>query len=276
MSDNNQQQQATFKPNALNESKLTLTGRKIDGAERPPSLRFGIVKNQPRIHIFTNAPGDEKSGSKMARMDSPTFFQLLEFMDEIVTAPNGTTFEIHNKTMEQGDNNRKELVVDSKTHLGKDNNGIIYLSVTGAGVTPIQFQFGSNRYHAFFRNGKPLERHELSASHCKAFRGLLTELIPHILQADHFTAPKGEYGGGGGGGYQKNNNWKGNNNYNKGGGGNNNYNKGGNNNYQKNNYNGGNRGGNDYGSRDTETAPAAAAPSGGGNDAFSFDDDVPL
>lgn len=238
------------KKNALDEYKLRLSGKPQQGATKPPSLAFSVVKNMPHIDVYTNVPNDKDNGRIKANMDAPTFFALLQLLDQAINSEGPVKFKIENKNFVWPKGERsKEPVTISTTVVGKGSDGRVFISVVAYDKSRpiIPFYFGPSSYHNIIDGeGNPMAEGEVSKAYARGYLRLLYNLVPSVLTAEYVEPePRQQNGGGNGGG-----NYRGGN----GGGG------GG--------YNGGNGGGNKWG--------GDSAPKESGGAADSWDDDFPM
>ena len=228
---------SNFKPkpipkNALSEYKLSLSCPPAQGATKPGTLRFSIVKNNPRIDVYTNVPNDKNYGNIRAAMDSQTCYALLELLKLAIDAPANTKWSIDNKNHTFYDGKPSEhAVLVSTTHVGRDKAGCVFIAITAKERPYLKFLFAPSEYHEVKGpDGAPMELSEVTTVYAKAYCQLMTNLMASVLDSKYVEPePKKDSGyqgnqgkQGGGGGYQNNN----------GGGG-----------YKKNNYQNNNGGG---------------------------------
>jgi len=199
------------KKNALDEGKLKIIGEPQNGSKRRPTLGWSIVKNHPRIDVWTNIDGDKNNGNIRAAMDSPTFFVLLTFLKQAIEAEPGFKQAVENMGYTWFQNKRsEETKVLSTTHIGKDKNGIVYISVVAHDRPKIKFDFRSGIYHKL-RNadGSDFTKEQDSIAYASAYLGLLSGLVPAVLEGEYVEPPPRDMngtGGNGGGGWKGNNN----------------------------------------------------------------------
>lgn len=143
-------------PTVLDERKLNLTARPVEKGAKPPSLKVGLYRQNPNITVFTNVNNGSGVTSIRAGMDAGTFATLIQWILYLAhpeTPPNQGEFE--NKKpipKEQRSDPSVKVAVASKTKIGKDDDGRIWISILDPN-TPnaprIQFYFGDNYYHSF-------------------------------------------------------------------------------------------------------------------------------
>lgn len=208
------------KPNALAEYKLRLIGKPVGGAGRAPTLSMVVVKNQPHIVVRTNVENDKNYGKIEAKLDTLTFFALIEEIERIAAGPNGTRTAISNMGHPFTNGQRsKEAKLDTRITVGKTGEGVVWIAVTSweQGRPVIQFSFTPSQYHNWANaDGTPLTEAEVSTRYAKAFTHSMSQLVPFILYSEH-VEPEQRNQGGGGGGQGGGGNW---NNNNSGGGNN--------------------------------------------------------
>lgn len=196
---------------ALNVWKLKLLAPLADGQTRNATLSVGVIRNNPRIDVFTQVPNDKDNGRISAPMDSPTMYALLEYIYEIADGPNDSRIAISNF---QG--RPSEKVKISTTIIGKDKEGKVYISVTADNRPKIKFVFAPSEYHVFSeKDGTPISEAKLSCIYAKTWAKLFHGLVINVL-SDFYEDTSPIQGNNNSGGYNSNksNNYK-SNNYNK-------------------------------------------------------------
>lgn len=240
----------TPKKIALDNFKLNLSSIEKNADDKPASLSWQFVGNNPRITVWSNEQADksQKHGGRLVcKLDLPNFFNLMEFI--LIAADHDGDYKmlINSKDFTFFNRERsKEPVITATAYVGKDKDGV-WISVTAPNRQRFRFGFGPNNFFEYVRgDGTPYTRAELSIPAAKAYVKLLSSVMAHLTVTE-YKEPEKKPPQNGGGGYQ--------------GGGN-----GGGNNYNNNrNQGNGNGGGNGGGGR----------PSGGG---FSEDNlnDIPF
>jgi len=239
-----------FKRSALDNTKLNLLTVNEEGTDA--RLIFGFINNAPRVTVFTNVKSDNKpetgNGRISANMDIPTFYMFLKDVEEIANGPNDVKIYYENYGHIYLNNERSEQPsVISELWVGKDNVGMVWMSVTAEGRPNLKFEFKLGSYHRIYKEGKAIsksnESKEVALAMVSAFRNIYSNvaiseyvdvaaLKREIKNAD--TGEKKSYNSNNdGGGYNKGYNNNGGYNKNNGGYNRNNgggYNKGYNNN----------------------------------------------
>lgn len=190
------------KKNALSEYNARLTGDPINGARRGPTLGFAVVKNNPQFELRTNVDGDKDYGRILGKVDSPTFFAILQALDEIVDKPNETkaVWAISAHRFINGQRS-KEPMLDSKIMIGKDKEGVVYIAVLSWDKDRpiVKFPFRPQSLHTVSHgDGTPWTAAEVSAAYAKGWVKMLHGIIPQILVAEYVEPPQREGGYNGG------------------------------------------------------------------------------
>ncbi len=241
-------------------NRLSLYGQATDGGQAP-RLYWGIFDGNPRIIVRTNVKEDaEKNfGQIIAPIDAFTAGVIAGILQECASAEPGWRQKISNKsTWLNGQS------FDTPTHIndiiiGKDSEGVMYISVHEDNRPNIRFFFGPSQWHTLVKaDGTPVSKAELSCIYAKGYANVVlgcistiigygsyvstfTDFDGHNNQAEKPTFTRGDNQGGNrqfnnnGGGYQKKQ-WNGG----QGGGG---YNRGGGQGGWQNRNNGGQQGG---------------------------------
>ncbi|MBE0438171.1 MAG: hypothetical protein IBX57_00195 [Gammaproteobacteria bacterium] len=169
---------------AFNDFKLKIIGPKQDGSERNPTLSVAVIKNQPRIDVYTNIPNAKDNGRISAPMDTYTFVVLLDELQRIIDGPADDFIKVTNRT-----GRPEDMRVLSTTIVGKDSSGKVYMSVTAQEQAKIKFVFGPTDYHSFARkDGTVPTDAELSIMYAKAFVDAIRQLTYNVKDT-YYTEP---------------------------------------------------------------------------------------
>lgn len=205
---------------ALDNSKLNLQAPNAAG--KMATLKFGFVNNNPRLTVWTNDPNDTTDNGKItAALNLPVFFDWLEIIKDAAMAENGFKAAIENKNYIFPGGKRSETpVVTSRLIAGKDENGLVYVSVTAHQRPNLKFVFKTDSYHSFKDGqGNEMDR-ALASKYCAlGFYNLMSRLYAHLAVSE-FVEIQPKQGGNGGGGFNRNGGGGGNFRGNGGGGGN--------------------------------------------------------
>ena len=219
--------------NALDHRKLNLSAPTPGHQGKFASLIWGFHANNPRITVYTNDPNDAGAdkgyGKIAANMDTPTMFAFTNLLNQVIDHEGEVKYKIENKNfIFPGGKRSEKPVVVSETWIGKDAQGVIWLSVSARDRPKIKFEFQPSDFHHFMNgDGTPFSKAEASKLWARGYVRILENLLPVLAVANYVEPPPKDGGQGGGG-------------YNRGGGGGNQGGGGG-------NYGGGNRGGNSGG-----------------------------
>ena len=204
---------------AFNEYKLRIMGPMQEGATRAPTLGVSVIKNNPRIDVYTNIQGDRDNGRISAPMDAVNFFALLVKLEDIIGGEPDVQVKIPCKTGAPGQQRLISTVVT-----GKDNQGRVFISVVAQDRPKIKFTFLPSDWHGLVhKDGTPYGEAEMSVVFARAWLRLMTQLVPNVMDT-YYTEPEPRDNSGDG--YNKGGYNKGKSNYNKGGS-NENYSDGG-------------------------------------------------
>ena len=139
-------------------SSLTMFAESPDGSySKRPKLTFAMADYGPRITVFTNGAGGDtdQRGIIPAPMDANCMVTLLAMLEDIAKGKPGNTRNIDNYTKPANG----EKIKLSETLVGKDEAGIVWISVTAPNRPLIRFKFLSTCDEV-----KPLEFHRFRSS----------------------------------------------------------------------------------------------------------------
>lgn len=206
------------KKNALDNSKLKMSAPSPTAPGKNAALVWSLVKNAPRITVFTGDPEEQNErmgwGKINANLDMPTFYVLMGLIKESLTAEPGWKMKIENKnfTFFGGKRSLTPEVV-SELHVGKDNSGRCWISVTAANRPKIQFFFNAPEFHSLYdAKNEPLSNGEVSKRYTAAYIRALELIMASVATSswEDPPPPKDRQGGGnfnrsgaGGGGGQR-------------------------------------------------------------------------
>lgn len=242
-------------PNPTKDYNLRVKGNFLEGGTRPTELSFEIWNGRPRVVAYSNKEGEFKENVITAGFNH---YDWNGFLDQLLAVADGNSegFLLDNMGFaeNEGGERSREMVPQSRIRVGRDENGVITLSV-GAGVDKFKadFKIVPDGFHRFMKLDKtPYTEQEASEM---AVRNVVATWRP--IMAVLASMPKNDKGDpvmgsvsttGASSGGQEKKPW--NNNNNQGGGGYQkkpwNNNQGGGGNYQKKQWNNNNQGGGGY------------------------------
>lgn len=214
------------KKNALSEYKVQLVGPTANGARFPASISISVVNNQPRLTVRTNVDGAKDYGRIMAKLDTPTFFAIIEAIDMARASQTEWKMAIKNMNHKWSKQNGRssEMSLESTTWVGKDKDGVVFIAITAQDAPNLKFVFSPTTYHnCVHADGSAWTEAEVSMLYSGSFIRWAQGLTLQILHDEYVEPkPKGEKGNSGGGnnsGYNNNRNSNsGNSDYGNGGG----------------------------------------------------------
>lgn len=210
-------QPAPRKKIALDNPKLTMYAP--NSAGKSARLSWGLVDNNPRITVHTNDPNDSSNdyGRISAHLDAPTLFAIFELLRKVIHNPGKCRFKVDclKYTFPNGKRSEKPSVTASVV-VGKDDAGVVWISLSAYQRPQIQFRFSNPDFHHFINeDGSRFTHEEVSTQYAKAYLNLLERMYAHLLVTEFKEIERKDTRGNGG--FNRNNG---------GGGG---FNKGGNN-----------------------------------------------
>lgn len=185
--------------NVLDNGKLVLTAPKHPNGDYPPKLKVQTYNNNPQFAVFSGVPSAKRGGVISAGMDPKTFFTVLSLIERMADEPipeSTVTYEIENHA-----GRGSEKALKSTTVIGKDPEGIVFLSVLDVddSMPKIRFDFNADFYHKISIKG--ITKGEISCISAKGWVSMWRSLLgPHMVQ----SYEKVVFGGGKGGGYNNN------------------------------------------------------------------------
>lgn len=199
---------------ALDNGKLKLSAPTPGVQGKYAQLAWGLVSNNPRLTVYTGDPEDagERTGygKIVAAMDAYAFYMLTGLIKRIALEGPDTKYKMDNMNFTWFGGKRSDgPVVVSSTWVGKDKEGIVWLSVVAKDRPAIKFKFEAPKMHQICRaDGSPADAGETSVLAALGYVQLLEGVMANLLVTEYTEPPppKDRQGGGGGG-------------YNRGGGG---------------------------------------------------------
>lgn len=173
----------TVKRHAINEKKLQLHAPSASG--KNATLKFNVVKNYPRIDVYTNDDNDPKNKEPIrAAMDQPSFFLLLILLEKAAHAKEAFEETIENKghTFFGGKRSEKPEVI-SRITVGKDEKGVVYLMVSAKGRPKIKFPLVPTNWNYLvdIKTGEKIGEAKASHYTAMAWKEMLSQMIGSYL-----------------------------------------------------------------------------------------------
>ena|ERR1035437_5996166 len=154
-------------------------------------LVWAIRKNNPGITIYTNDPADRtektNNGRITANMDCITFSAFLNALEQYASQPEEGRTKIENyETVWAYGKPSESPVLMSETWVGRDKDGVVFISVLAAGRPRIRFNLGFGLMHRIYHgDGTPFSTSEISVASAKAHVRILTALYGPVLVAEY-------------------------------------------------------------------------------------------
>jgi len=150
-------------------------------------LCFCIRDSCPRITVYTNDPDDtERYGIIYAAFDPESFFVLLDIWREIVNGPNDNKVKVECKFRPTVDGVKGDLTVMTSVLLGKDAEGICWISLlSNDGNRPkLKFESTLSFFHAVtMADGSQMSKTEGSKRHTLALITFLDRVYGGLCAA---------------------------------------------------------------------------------------------
>lgn len=186
---------------ALDNNKLSMRAPNSKG--KMAGLNWMLVKNNPRLVVYTNDPEDTTDYGKItAALDAPTFFAFVQLLKRAIVAEGKFREKIDNSNFTFPGGKRSETPsVVSSLIVGKDEDGMIWISVSAPRRPQIKFHFINPDFHNFLHNdGTPYTKTECSVLYAQSYATMLELLMAHLMVTEYVAPePKPDNGGGRGG-----------------------------------------------------------------------------
>lgn len=199
---------------ALDNSKLNLSAPSTEQG-KTASLTWGLVKNNPRITVWTRDSQDmtEKNGNGkiQAELDSPILFSIIETLDKLIGEAPGTRYKLENSNFTWFGGKRSDApAVLTELWVGKDKEGYVYLSLTAPNRPIIKFRIAPSSFHTWYtHSGEKVSPEELCKTYVKGYLNILRGIYNHLAVTDFVDVQAekaAKQGQGNGGGKQWGNN----------------------------------------------------------------------
>lgn len=201
--------QPTRDRHALGDFRAHLVAEVQPTATKAPRLSVYYHKNRVVVEVRTNVPADmngRERGIIRAELDPATFFAFLAGLRRVIERPTGDGRPEHIKIKRPDFNksNGGEPVVDSQIVYGKNQEGVVFMSLLSYNKERprIMFPFHPGKWVEFVgQDGTPKSAAEVSEVYALGKLAEWENLVPHYLY-DRFVAETFERGGQRGGGGQ--------------------------------------------------------------------------
>lgn len=203
---------ADKKKQFLAHSKLAMSAPKLPGGKWPPSFKVQTYNNNIQFTIFAALDGVPNGGIINAGMDPHTVWTIFEIIDELAATPAGADNIIYE--IENSAGRGKDMAVKSKTIIGKNPEGVMFISVVDVdpSLPKVKFDFNLNYYHKVTRMGgnSALSKADISCMAARGWANMFRQVLgTHMVTEYEEVAPYnpgggGNSGGGNGGGGQSN------------------------------------------------------------------------
>lgn len=186
--------------NVLDNGKLAMSAPKLGNGEYPPKFKLQTFNNNPQFAVFSGVTSAKRGGVISAGMDPGTFYTVLRLIERMIDEPTPQetlTYEIENHA-----GRGSEKAVKSTTVIGKDPEGVVFISILDVddSMPKVRFNFNADFYHKINING--MSKGQLSCISAQGYVDTWRSLLgPHLVQSYEKVVFRGNGGGGGGGNY---------------------------------------------------------------------------
>lgn len=150
---------------------------------RRSKLLWSVRDDCPRITVFPNLT-QESSPPIFAGMDPSTFNILLLTMEKVAKGSPGEKLKVLCHRLDQ---DTKKMVVMSAVNVGKDENGMVWISVTAADKPEIRFYFKISEWHDIWINDKQITEAEGSVIATMAAINALRTITANITSMYYYN-----------------------------------------------------------------------------------------
>lgn len=172
----------------LDDPKLKLTADALPGGEGRPSFLLYYTGNHPRIDVYTQMPNDKDNGKIRGTLDVVVLFSIGECLARLADTDDVGPYTIENLDHTWKDKVRsKEPVLMTKTVMGKDKDGRIYIALLSADSErpKVRFYFGLSYYHQLKRGNEVLSDAEISKIVARAWSKAIMSLYSNVAAANY-------------------------------------------------------------------------------------------
>jgi hypothetical protein len=217
-------QQRNFKAREksyLSEYSLNIQGPVQNGASFPAEFRMAYAANKVAIQVETKNRDNKNNGRFEVVVPYLGAIGILQTIDRLLQDKSRAKLQYKVKDFVYfGKGNKSDRPMDKAVlTVGRDNEGCIYIGMSGKDITPIKFIFSLPAHDELCDDqGNRLNDAEHSEFAAKCFVVGYQGLLP-VVMGLHYTPPEPKDGGNGGGNNNGGGNWNGGGNNNRGNGG---------------------------------------------------------
>jgi len=186
-----QQQAAVDKPKINELNKFNIFTECPGNPGKRSKLVWSIRDGAPRVTVYTNDPNDKVSyGIISAPMNPETFFIFLDSFEKIAKGSE-TNIKVKidcftSKRNPDGTSTNEKILL-SELWFGKDEKGIIWISIVAQNRPKIRFDFTVSDWHKFYKpDGGQMSAHEASMLQAiatvNAIRNIYYQLVNDFKQ----------------------------------------------------------------------------------------------
>lgn len=186
--------------NVLDNGKLSMSAPKQPNGAYPAKLKVQTYNNNPQFTVFSGVTSAKRSGIINAGMDPVTFYTALRLIERLIDEPipsETLVYEIENHA-----GRGAEKAIKSKTILGKDPEGIMFISILDVDDTmpKVRFNFNADFYHVISVPG--MSKADISCIAAQSWVDTWRAILgPHLVDSYEKVVFKG---GGGNNSYNNN------------------------------------------------------------------------
>jgi hypothetical protein len=180
--------------------RLVVFTRCPTAPEKFSVLKWGIWDNKnPRLIVFTGDPEDrtpEKNyGRITAAMDPVTAGVFCDLLENVANGNFPREVQVpcfNTKRDAEGIIVQKKALI-STIHIGRDDDGIVYIRVTAEGRPDVKFPLMLSDWHGLCgAGGEPFEKHDISKIYATAYARQLRIIFALCLKETFTTERKGQ------------------------------------------------------------------------------------
>jgi hypothetical protein len=118
-------------------------------------LAWSILNGNPRISVYTNITSDANVnyGIISAPMNPETFYIFMHMLESMCKGENGKNAKIDCNSKKRLENGKYgDMFLLSELYFGKDDNGIMWISVQSTGRPKIKFEIHLSDFHKIYKS----------------------------------------------------------------------------------------------------------------------------